>query len=233
MEKDLFGPIKTYFEGFGYICDGEVNDIDLYMEKDQESVAVELKQTLDFKAVQQAALRQKITDKVYIGIFKPKDLYTRAFKDKIYLLKRLGIGLIVVSKKTAQIEIICEPVVSELSAFQRKNKGKKKALSAEFQKRKTKNNIGGVHATKLITSYREDALLVLDALMELGGQGAVKDIKAIAHVEKTRDILYNNYYGWFANVERGIYKVMEPGYEALEEFEDTICKLKSQANSGE
>ena len=34
MEKDLFLPIKTYFEQFGYICDGEVNDIDLYMEKE-------------------------------------------------------------------------------------------------------------------------------------------------------------------------------------------------------
>ena len=65
MEKDLFLPIKTYFEQFGYICDGEVNDIDLYMEKEDESVAVELKQTLDFKALQQAALRQKITDIVY------------------------------------------------------------------------------------------------------------------------------------------------------------------------
>ena len=74
MERDLFLPIKTYFENFGYVCDGEVKGIDLYMENGEKNVAVELKQTLDFKSVQQAALRQKITDIVYIGIFKPKDI---------------------------------------------------------------------------------------------------------------------------------------------------------------
>ena len=160
MEKDLFHPIKTYFESYGYTCDGEVRDIDLYMEKDGQSIAVELKQTLDFKSVQQAALRQKLTDFVYIGIFMPKDLHSRSFQDKLYILKRLGIGLIVVSKRSKSIEIVSEPVVSELSTYQSRNKGKKKALSEEFQKRRTKSNTGGVHGTKLITSYREDALLV-------------------------------------------------------------------------
>ena len=58
MEKDLFEPIKEYFSALGYSCDGEVNDIDMYMQKDGESVAVELKQSIDFKAIRQAALRQ-------------------------------------------------------------------------------------------------------------------------------------------------------------------------------
>lgn len=225
-EKDLFVPIKQYFEELGYLCDGEVNDIDLYMEKERTSVAIELKRTLDFKAVQQAALRQKITDTVYIGIFYPKDLYSRSFRDKIYLLKRLGIGLIVVSPKTKIVKIINEPVVSELSSFQKNNKRKRKALSEEFQKRKTKTNTGGVHGTKLITSYREDALLVLDAMMELGGEATTKQIRMLSGVEKSTTILYHNYYGWFSNVKKGIYKVIEPGYAALEEFEETIRKLK-------
>ena len=227
MEKDLFNPIKEYFESYGYICDGEVNDIDLYMERGEENVAVELKQTLDFKSVQQAALRQKLTDHVYIGIFKPKDLYSGSFKDKIYLLKRLGIGLIVVSKRSKTVEVISEPVVSELSSFQRRNKKKKEALSKEFQKRKSKNNIGGVHGTKLITSYREDALLVLDALLELGGEASTRDIKAICNVEKTTKILYYNHYGWFVKVGTGKYQVAEEGLKAVEEFEDTIRILKT------
>ena len=58
MERDLFEPIKTFFEEQGYVCDGEVNDIDIFMQKEDDSVAVELKQTLDFRAIQQAALRQ-------------------------------------------------------------------------------------------------------------------------------------------------------------------------------
>lgn len=227
MEKDLFIPIKSYFEKCGYTCDGEVNDIDLYMEKGDECVAVELKQTLDFKAVQQAALRQKLTDYVYIGIFKPKDLYKGSFRDKMYLLKRLGIGLIVVSKRSKTVEIVSEPVVSELSSYQSRNKKKKQALSAEFQKRKSKNNIGGVHGTKLITSYREEALLVLDALLELGGEGKTKDIKAICNVEKTTKILYYNHYGWFNKTGTGQYEVSEEGLKACEEFEDTIRILKN------
>lgn len=227
MEKDLFNPIKKYFENYGYICDGEVNDIDLYMEKDGESIAIELKQTLDFKSVQQAALRQKITDHVYIGIFKPKDLYRGSFQDKLYILKRLGIGLIVVSKRSKNIEIVSEPVVSELSVYQRSNKNKKKALSEEFQKRKSKNNIGGVHGTKLITSYREDALLVLDALLELGGKASSRDIHKLSGVEKSTSIMYNNHYGWFIRGEKGIYSVSDNGLDAVEEFEDTIRILKT------
>lgn len=230
MEKDLFLPIKSYFEEYGYVCDGEVKDIDLYMEKGEESVAVELKQTLDFKAVQQAALRQKITDIVYIGIFRPSNLNSRSFRDKVYILKRLGIGLIVVSPKTGRVEVASEPVVSELSAYQRRNKGKREMLSREFQRRKTKNNIGGVHGEKLITSYREEALLVLDAMMELGGEGTTGQIREVSGVEKTTAILYHNYYGWFEKAGRGFYRVLESGYDALEEFEDTIGKLKRQQN---
>lgn len=225
MEKDLFAPIKAYFEGYGYTCDGEVNDIDLYMEKDGESIAVELKQTLDFKSVQQAALRQKVADYAYIGIFKPKDLYSRSFKDKLYILKRLGIGLIVVSKRSKDIEIVSEPFVSELSAYQQRNKGKKKALSTEFQRRKIKNNTGGVHGTKLVTGYREDALLVLTALMKLGGEASTKEIRSLSGIEKATSILYSNYYGWFSHAGTGRYKVEMAGIKAMDEFRDTISKL--------
>lgn len=226
MEQDLFLPIKTYFERFGYVCDGEVKDIDLYMEKGEENVAVELKQTLDFKSVQQAALRQKITDIVYIGIFKPKNLYSSAFRDKLYLLKRLGIGLIVVAKRGHTVEIVCEPVVTELSTFQRRNAGKRKALAEEFHKRKTKNNIGGVNGTKLITSYRENALLVLDALMELGCEGSSRNVREISGIANATKIMYQNYYGWFCNVSTGYYKVTETGQNARKEFSDIIAKLK-------
>ena len=228
QEKDLFVPIKTYFEQYGYVCDGEVNEIDLYMEKEDSGVAVELKLTLDFKSVQQAALRQKITDIVYIGIVRPRDMFSHSFKDKLYLLKRLGIGLIVVSPKSKAVEIINEPVVSELSVYQSRNKNKKKALSVEFQKRKVKNNIGGVNKTKLITGYREEALLVLDALISLGGTATTRSIREQSGVEKTTTILYNNYYGWFYNVKKGTYSVRDTGFSALQEYKDTVEKLKNR-----
>ncbi|MBP5492238.1 MAG: hypothetical protein J6Y08_05280 [Clostridiales bacterium] len=228
MEQDLFEPIKRYFTELGYVCDGEVNDIDLYMQKDEESCAVELKQTLDFKSIRQAALRQKIVDTVYIGIFTPKNLYTKEFKEKIYLLKRLGIGLIVVSKRQMRAEIVSKPEVVELKTFRSRNKWKKAALEKEFSKRKVKSNIGGVTGRKLMTGYREDALLVLDALSQLGGESSPKNVKAISHVEKTPNILRDNHYGWFVHVRSGVYGLTDDGRSALTEFEDSLKVLKGE-----
>ena len=228
MEKELFDPIKKFFEAQGYVCDGEVQDIDLYMEKGDESVAVELKVTLDFKAVQQAALRQKVADTVFIGIFLPKNLRSRSFRDKVYLLNRLGIGLLTYSKGSGRVEIIAEPVVHELSSYRRRNAKKKISLSGEFQKRTLKSNTGGVHRTKLITSYREKALLVLDALCELGGTASTKQIKQESGVADTTAILYKNYYGWFENTGRGTYRLLDDGYAALEEFETELRALKKR-----
>lgn len=226
MEKDLFEPIKTYFEGYGYICDGEVNDIDLYMEKDGNSIAVELKETLDFKSVRQAALRQKITDTVFIGIFRPRDLYSSSFKEKIYLLKRLGIGLITVSKRTHDIEIVSEPVVTELSRYQISNKGKRTALASEFQRRKIKTTTGGVHHAKLMTAYREESLMVLASLSELGDEGIGRIVSKESGVKKATNIMYKNYYGWFEALGNGKYRITKAGFNALEEYKDTIKNLK-------
>ena len=227
MERDLFEPIKSFFEELGYVCDGEVNDIDIFMQKDDDSIAVELKQTLDFRAIQQAALRQKIVETVYIGIFAPKDRFTKSFQDKLYLLKRLGIGLIVVAKRTGKVSILSEPVVSELANFQARNKRKKKALETEFQKRRIKSNTGGVTGVKLMTRYREDALLVLNALFVLGGEAAPKDVKRLSFVDKSANILRDNHYGWFSHVKSGVYAITDSGYQALDEYEDTITMLKA------
>ena len=226
MERDLFKPIKLYFENMNYVCDGEVKDIDLYMEKDGVSVAVELKQTLDFKSIQQAALRQKIADNVFIGIFRPKNMNTSSFRDRVYLLKRLGIGLITVTKSTKAVNIITEPVVTELKDFKTRNSRQKNAIKNEFSKRRVKSNVGGVTGEKIMTGYREDALLVLDALAELGGEASPKEVKKISNVEKTPFILRNNYYGWFTHVKDGVYGICDKGYEALEEFEDALKVLK-------
>ena len=226
MERDFFGPVKEYFEKRGYICDGEVEDIDLYMERGEEHVAVELKIDLDFKALRQAALRQKYVETVYIAVFKPKSLKNTAYRDKLYLLKRLGIGLLLVSKRSLEVQVANEPVVTELSVYQRQNQNKKKKLNAEFSKRRTKNNVGGVRGEKLISAYREDALLVLDACAELGGEVKGREVRKLCNIEKTADILRADYYGWFEKIETGVYRVTDAGYAALEEFEDTVYKLK-------
>ncbi len=232
MEKDLFGPIKEFFEAQGYTCDGEVRDIDLYMEKAGESIAVELKVTLDFKAVQQAALRQKVADEVYIGIFRPKNMNSSAFKDKLYLLKRLGIGLIIVASSTRNVTVINDPVETPLSAFRSRSTRKRRAVEKEFSKRKTKLNVGGVHGTKLITGYREDALVVLDSLCALGGESDTRSIRKRSGIAKTANILRDNYYGWFVKTGKGMYRISDEGYNALEEFESVMKVLMKNTPEG-
>ncbi len=225
MEKDLFGPIKEYFESFGYTCDGEVKDIDLYMEKNGASVAVELKRSLDFKAVRQAALRQKVTDTVFIGIFRPSNMRAHAFRDSLYLLKRLGIGLITVAERSGMIEIVSEPVVSELSLYVQRNGVQKKALAAEFRRRRIKTTVGGVTHTQVLTGYRQEALLVLYGLNRLGGESKAADLKKETGIERTRQILYDNHYGWFEREGRGIYRITDAGVEALTAYAEVLGEL--------
>lgn len=224
-ESELFEPVKAFFTDDGYSGDGEVGGIDIYLEKDGLSTAVELKKTLDFRSVQQAALDQKICDFVYIAIVKPKNLYSAAGKDKIYLLKRLGIGLLCVSPRTKTVEVVTDPVVSEISNFQKNHGSRTASIKAEFKKRKIRANTGGVNRTGLMTSYREDTLLVLLALDTLGGQARTKQIREMTNIPKSTKILYDNYYGWFENVSKGEYEITDAGRKALEQYADTVKKL--------
>ncbi|MDO4492720.1 MAG: DUF2161 family putative PD-(D/E)XK-type phosphodiesterase [Clostridia bacterium] len=225
MEKELFPAVKALFEETGYRGDGEVGGIDLVLEKNDVRIAVELKESLNFRVVQQAALRQKIADFVYIAVPRPRDLYSRSGKDKQYLLKRLGIGLIVVSKRTGRAEVVLDPVPGELSAFQARNKAQRDALAEELRQRRLKTNTGGVNKTKLLTAYREEALLVLHALAELGGEAATAEIRNASGVARATNILYLNHYGWFSHTAKGRYAVSSVGTAALTEYAEVIRAL--------
>lgn len=231
-ESDLFEPIRAWFAADGYIGDGEVNGIDLYLEKDGLSTAVELKQTLDFKAIRQAALDQRVCDLVYIGIFRPRNLDTREMKEKIYLLRRLGIGLICVSPRTGKAEPVSDPIVSELTNFQKNHKDRTDSLKKEFRDRKLKNNTGGVRKTKLLTAYREESLLVLEALHRLGGQGTGRQISEMTGNKKATNILYRNVYGWYEHTARGEYRLAGAGIQALDEYAETVSLLLAGKDNG-
>lgn len=215
MERELFQTVCAFFENMGYTCDGEVDGIDLYMQKDGETVAVETKLTLDFRVVQQAALRQKVCDTVFVAIPRPRQMYTAAFRDKLYLLKRLGIGLIVVSGSTGAVEILSPPLVSDLEAYRKRNRNKKEKLQREFQSRTLRRNTGGVSGIKHMTAYREQALLVLSALQALGGQSTTALVRAKSGVQRSTTIMHDDHYGWFEWAARGTYRLTDAGREAL------------------
>lgn len=221
LEKQLFKPIKELFEEDGFVVDGEVKTIDMVCIKDDVNVAIELKKDLNLKVITQAALRQKTMDIVYIGIYSPKSLFNKQFKEKLYLLKRLGIGLIIVAPKSLKASIYQVPVVTELKKYQSSNKTRRNQIIKEMSNRKLKTNVGGTNKTKIMTGYREDCLLILNAIKDFDCASG-KQIKELTNIANSTNIMYKNYYGWFEKVDKGLYKINDSGKIALSEYNNTI-----------
>jgi len=220
LEKELFIPIKEYFESLGYTVDGEVLNVDLVAIKDKTSVAVELKTSINFKVFEQAALRQKQIDLVYIAVPKQKNLRKKSFINKLYLLKRLGIGLIFVSE-SKDVLVYSDPTETFTKT---KKLNKKNDIIRELNNRILKNNIGGTNKEKKLTSYKQDTLKILATLKkESPCKGSIVSKKS--GIKNATNIMYNNYYSWFLPVKRGIYTLSEKGIKAYDTYKDEIIKI--------
>ncbi len=226
-ESELFNPICDYYRKMGFEVDGEVKTIDMvcHHRKKEITVVIELKNTLNLKVITQAALRQKLFDYVYVGVWTPKNLRSKEHQNKVYLLKRLGIGLIYVSPKLHSVSIAHEPLADELLVYQQRNKRKRQAVLKEFQKRQLKENQGGIHKTKIITAYMEDCLVVLKAL-ESGEPVKVGQVREETGIKGCNRVLYDNHYGWFENIARGQYALTPLGKEALVTYADHLDRLQ-------
>ena len=102
-ETDLYMPVKTLFENMGYSVKAEVLDADVLAVKDGETVAIELKLSLNLDVIVQAALRQKVADKVYIAVPPAKRAALKKRQNISHVLRRLEIGLITVREDEAKI----------------------------------------------------------------------------------------------------------------------------------
>lgn len=224
-ESDLFAPIKEHFEGLGYTVDGEVIDCDILMEKDGEHIAIELKTELNFKLFMQGAKRQKMFDQVYLAVWSPKNMRSKAFKDKIYLLNRLGLGLIVVTKRGKNIVIHADPFIHPVSDYRKSNTRRRKRITNELSSRRTKSNTGGVRGKKILTAYKEDCLIILDLLHDEGPKKASL-IKDTTGIKTSYNKVYDNHYGWFVKEGKGIYSLSDKGESAYKENIDTINIIK-------
>jgi len=224
-ESDLFAPIKEHFEELGYTVDGEVVDCDILMEKDGQHIAIELKTDLNFKLFMQGAKRQKMFDQVYIAVWSPKNMRSKAFKDKLYLLNRLGLGLIVVTKRAKSVVIYADPFIHPISDYRKSNTKRRKRITQELSSRRTKSNIGGVRGQKVLTAYKEDCLIILNLLHEDGPKKA-SVIKETTGIKTSYNKVYNNHYGWFVKEGKGIYSLSDKGLKAYSENLDTINTIK-------
>ena len=73
-ETDLYRPVHDYLVEQGYAVQGEVRKCDVAAVKGDELVIVELKLRLNAEVLAQAAMRQQITDSVYVAVPRPKSL---------------------------------------------------------------------------------------------------------------------------------------------------------------
>jgi hypothetical protein len=202
-ETELYLPVKQLFETLGFEVEAEIEHIDIIAKKEDRYIAIELKKELNVHVIAQVLKRQTITDEAYIAIFKPskKVFASVTFKDKILILKRLGIGLIFVDQ---QALIYKE---SEVVIPKKKRKNKKRLIET-FQALNNEN-IGGSTQTKRMTLYKKQAIAIALCL----GYEIKKSsqIKKETKIDKTYSILYRNYYNWFEALGAGMYQLKEIG----------------------
>jgi len=219
-ESDLFESIQHYLVKQGYSVKAEVLHCDITAVKDDELVVIELKKSLNISLLIQAANRQKFADSVYVAIpKKPNKKLPRSFKGACHLLKRLELGLIFVTffKTRTTVEIIFHP--SEYN--KRKSHKVRRSIIREISGRTGNFNTGGSTRKKIITAYRESVIQIacfLDRYNEL----SPARLQQFGTSKKTQRILYDNHYGWFERIKRGVYSLHPQGKKALEQFPDLV-----------
>ncbi|MEH7098039.1 DUF2161 domain-containing phosphodiesterase [Neobacillus vireti] len=224
QEMDLYKPIQTLFVKEGYEVYGEVKDCDIVAVKGEELVVIELKLTLSVDLLIQAAKRQRITDQVYIAIPKPKHrLNSRKWADKCHLIRRLELGLILVSSpsKRGKAEVVFHPSIFDRRKSMGKSKLKKAAVLKEINGRSADFNVGGSNRTKIMTAYKENCIQIACYLMDLGPLSP-KALIQLGTGDKTSSILVKNYYRWFERIKRGTYVLSEKGREEIKEYPDLL-----------
>jgi hypothetical protein len=230
-EKDLYIPVRDYFISKGFDVRSEVNHCDVCAIKDEQIIVIEMKKNLSVDLLAQGVKRQKIADLVYIAVPKPKKLTaTGKWRDICHLLRRLEMGLILVSfkGKTSFVEVAVHPEAFDRSKSIQGNKRKKTKLIEEFKGRAEDLNIGGSTREKLMTAYKESSLYISCCIERFGPLSSASLKKLGTDEKKTYSILYNNHYGWFYRVNKGLYDLTDKGKEALKTYEKLSDVLKDK-----
>ncbi len=230
-ESDLFKPIQKYLINQGYSVKAEVLHCDITAVKEDELVVIELKKNLNLSLLIQAANRQKFADSVYVAIARePSKRLPRNFKGACHLLKRLEMGLILVSflKTKTKVEIIFHP-----SQYKKRKSHKvRRSIIREISGRTGNFNTGGSTGRPIVTAYRECAIHIACFLLKYDELSPAK-LRQFGTSNKTQNILADNHYGWFERVKRGIYRLHSQGERALEQYPDLVehFKIKVEENN--
>ena len=221
LERDLYGPVRDYLQSLGYEVKGEVRNCDVTALRDGELIVVELKRGFTLELIYQAVDRQRIADGVYVAVPLPQRGYLAPhIRDMESLCRRLELGLIFVgfsSKGVPQLDVAVHP---KEASRPRTNQKRRLAVLREHAQRSNSANSGGVARTKILTAYKEQALLAARILRD-GGPLSVDGVKKAGGPPNAASILGRNVLGWFEREEvpggkRYRYSVSAKGLEALE-----------------
>ncbi|WP_343042434.1 DUF2161 domain-containing phosphodiesterase [Ornithinibacillus caprae] len=225
-EIDLYEPINKYFKRKGYEVYGEVKDCDVAVMKDDLLIIVELKLNLSVDLLIQATKRQRLSEHVYIAIPKPKKHNPRSkkWRDTCHLLRRLELGLILVSctEKRKRVEVVIEPTPFHRPISMGKAKYLRQAIIKEINGRSADYNIGGSSRKQIMTAYRENCVQIA-CYLEEHGELSPKALLQMGTGKKTQSILSKNYYGWYVRVRRGIYTISEKGRQEIKEYPKLVA----------
>ena len=211
-ETSLYPAVKTFLEAQGFTVKGEIRGCDVLAVREGDPpvlVICELKNMFSLELVLQGIDRMRTADDVWLAVAatsKGRDRDTRAHR----LCRMLGFGLLAVNPTRSRVDILVHPEPYR----PRPNKPERKRLLNEHAKRRGDPTEGGSTRQPIMTAYRQQALDCAAALRE--GPKKPRDLKPVA--PDAASILQRNVYGWFERVERGIYRLTEPGENALQRW---------------
>jgi hypothetical protein len=215
LETALYLPVKRYLEGLGFSVKGEIGGCDLVGLSGADPPVVvicELKLSFNLELVLQAIDRAAASDEVWLaarlsarGRGRESDARYRN------LCRRLGFGMLGVTDKD-EVRVLVRPPTSA----PRRNPRKRSKLVLEHQRRHGDPAKGGSTRTPIMTAYRQQALGCAAALA--CGPMRPRDLKLL--VPEAPKILRGNFYGWFINIERGVYGLTDAGRAALKRWSD-------------
>ncbi|UCH33822.1 MAG: hypothetical protein JSV65_14825 [Armatimonadota bacterium] len=206
-ETDLYRPIYEHLVAQGYTVRSEVEHCDITATRGDELVVVELKRSFGTNLLVQATQRQKVADSVYVALPRP-DEWNQAWGRKLHLLKRLELGLILVSFDSGEpiVEVVFHPVPFD----RRQRKSARRAVLQEIESRSGDFNEGGSYRRKIATAYRENAIHIACCL-DVFGPLSPRQLRSLGTGPKTGSILYSDVYGWFDRIGRGLYGLRPQG----------------------
>ena len=219
-EHHLYPPLKAWLEAQGWRVRGEVGRCDIAAERNGNLIAVELKLRPSLTLLAQAAERQRYADSVYAALPRISSRGRHpAGPGFRRLLRRLGIGLIIVTflKTKTRVEVVLHPAGQDRPPNRRP--GRKAALIREIAGRDLDLTPGGLPGGRRISAYRQRCVRLAVLLSELGPSSPAR-LKQLGAHQDAGAMLARNLYGWFERVRRGLYRIHPAGEAALEELSE-------------